>query len=240
MDSYLEKMARKTIIDSESIPSPVWFLVEVPMKNWFFEQKNKLMFPYHLIKNIGRFQYQGEDLRYYIHWYNHTWDNSRKIEIPIFHRMFEQNSGKFILEVGDVMNHYRLVYIHDVLDKYEKSVGVINEDIVDYIPKKKYDVVLSISTLEHVGFDEEAKDPKKFIRAIENIRESILAPGGFLVFSVPLGYNPWLDAILHNKILRFDEEIFYLKKGDEWVVTEWENVKSAKMGEAIFIGRVNR
>ena len=192
-----------------------------------------------MITERGRFAYEGKQYKYYIHWYNHTWDNSRKIEIPIFLKLYYENQSKRMLEVGNVLSHY-IPTTHVVLDKYEKSYGVINEDIISYKPESKYDIVLSCSTLEHVGFDEEAKDPKKFIRAIENIRESILAPGGFLVFSVPIGYNPWLDAILHNKILHFDEEIYYLKEGDDWVVTEWENVKSAKMGEAIFIGRVNR
>ena len=210
------------------------------MKSWLFEQKNKLILPYHWMKGRGIFKYKGENLRYYIHWYNHTWDNSRKIELPIFFKLRKENDEKRILEVGNVMNHYKTRLFISILDKYEDEYGVINEDIVDYHPKIKYDVVLSISTLEHVGFDEEVKDPKKFIRAIENIRDNILSPGGFLLFSVPLGYNPWLDSILYNKIVHFDEETYYHREGNEWKVVEWKNEKNLKMGEYLLVGRINK
>jgi hypothetical protein len=38
-----------------------------------------------------------------------------------------------------------------VLDKYEQAPGVINEDVVSFSPPQKYDLIVSVSTLEHVG-----------------------------------------------------------------------------------------
>jgi hypothetical protein len=35
-----------------------------------------------------------------------------------------------------------------VVDKYEKDVGVINEDIVDFQPGRSYELIISISTLD--------------------------------------------------------------------------------------------
>jgi hypothetical protein len=134
------------------------------------------------------------------------------VEIPIFRHLLEYYEGERILEVGNVFGHYGYYY-HHVLDKYEVDNGVINEDIVDYKPEWKYDIILSCSTLEHVGFDEEQKDPKKFIKAIENIKNNILSSGGILIFSVPFGYNPWMDAILHNKLVRLDDSFYYEEDG---------------------------
>jgi hypothetical protein len=43
--------------------------------------------------------------------------------------------GRNVLEVGNVLSHYFPVH-HDVLDKYEKAKGVINEDVVEFSPAK--------------------------------------------------------------------------------------------------------
>jgi len=67
--------------------------------------------------------------------------------------MVRKYRGKNILEIGNVLSrHIKLE--HDILDKYETAKGVINEDIVDFKSEKKYDLIISISTLEHVGWDE--------------------------------------------------------------------------------------
>jgi cyclopropane fatty-acyl-phospholipid synthase-like methyltransferase len=52
---------------------------------------------------------------------------------------------------------------------------VINEDVVNFKSKKKYDLIVSISTLEHVGWDEK---PMKIPRAIENLKTLITPQGG--------------------------------------------------------------
>jgi hypothetical protein len=59
-----------------------------------------------------------------------------------------------ILEIGNVLSHYFPVN-HDIVDKYEKADGVINQDVVHFYSPKKYDLIVSVSTLEHVGWDED-------------------------------------------------------------------------------------
>jgi hypothetical protein len=173
------------------------------IKNFLFNLKNKLISPYYMMARRGCFIYNNKEFRYFIHWYNHTWSNSRKVEIPIFLDVYYQNLGKDILEVGNVLSHY-IPITHDVLDKYEKEQGVINEDIIDFNPDLKYDIVISCSTLEHVGYDEEKKDPDGFLKAVNNIRKNVLRAGGVLYLSVPIGYNPGLDRILDSGLIVFD------------------------------------
>jgi cyclopropane fatty-acyl-phospholipid synthase-like methyltransferase len=36
---------------------------------------------------------------------------------------------------------------------------MINEGVVDFHPSKRYDIIVSISTFEHIGLDEKPKDP---------------------------------------------------------------------------------
>jgi hypothetical protein len=181
--------------------------------------------------------YNGIPLKQFVHWYKHTWNNSRAVEIPIFYKLFKQYEGKSILEVGNVMNHYKLVRAHDVLDKYENYNGVINQDIVDFKPLEKYDVVLSISTLEHVGFDEEVKDNNKFIAAINNLKQNIVKDGGSIVFSVPIGYNSDVDQALKNGLVRFNAIWCYKKDTDnDWFSCSWEEAIHSQ--NAILIGEI--
>lgn len=120
------------------------------------------------------FVFQGKKYKYFYHRYNRTWTNERAVEIPIIREIWKENKGKEVLEIGNVLSHYFSVN-HDIVDKYEKAKSIINEDVVNLKPSKKYDLIISISTLEHVGFDEEPKEPEKILRAIENLK-NLLSP----------------------------------------------------------------
>ena len=61
--------------------------------------------------------------------------------------------------------------------------------------KEAYKIV-SISTMEHVGWDETPRDPKKIPLALENLTTRCLAPGGEIVVTLPIGYNTYLDKLL--------------------------------------------
>ena len=77
-----------------------------------------------------------------------------------------------------------------ILDK------VINEDVVTFDPGKKYDFIISISTLEHVGFSYgEKEDPKKFLKGVKNLVR-LLKPGGALFATFPAFLTPGIDSLL--------------------------------------------
>jgi SAM-dependent methyltransferase len=119
--------------------------------------------------------------------------SERSVEIPIARAFARRFSGLRVLEVGNVMSSYmRLPPQWDVIDRYEVAPGVRNEDIVTVPAESTYDAVISISTLEHVGWDEPNPDPKMFRRAITNACR-FLRPGGEALITVPLHYNPGVD-----------------------------------------------
>jgi SAM-dependent methyltransferase len=174
------------------------------------------------------FVFHGKSLPYFFHGYNMTWAGERCVEVPIAFNYLEQAAGKNILEVGNVLSHYRET-THDILDKFEKGRGVINEDILTFAPAKKYDLVLSISTFEHIGFDDEADEPsgKKILAAIAACRK-LLSPSGRLIITVPLGYNPDLDQLVASGGLDVSAESFLRRTGfSEWQeCTKGEAIKS--------------
>lgn len=127
---------------------------------------------YHLAKVTlasKSFSFNGKNYHYFVHPHNFTWRNERAIEVPVGRKLLENYKTQEILEVGNVLNHYFPVS-HDVLDKYEIAPGVINEDVVSYKPAKKYDLILSLSTLEHVGWDEIPQEKNKILKAVAHLK----------------------------------------------------------------------
>lgn len=142
--------------------------------------------------------------------------SERTVELPIAIKYVNDCKGS-ILEVGNVLNQY-YHFPHTVVDKYEISQGVINTDIVDFVPNTKYDLVISISTLEHVGFDEEEQDSTKILKSLDKLF-SATKDGGTILISVPLGHNPHLDIYLKNGIIKAPD-MHLLKRTsykNEWI-----------------------
>lgn len=157
----------------------------------------------------GSFAFAGGDYRYFVHAYNVTWRNERAVELPIVLRALDEHPGARVLEIGNVLAHYGHGG-HDVVDRYETAPGVRSIDVVELEAEEPYDLVVTISTLEHVGFDEDERDPDKPRRALERMA-SVLAPGGTLLVTVPLGYNEALDRDLREGRIAFDE-LRFLKR----------------------------
>jgi hypothetical protein len=205
---------------------------------------------YFFITPAGSFDFNGNSLSYFRANYNLAFENERTVEIPIAMSFIKSlKSSDNLLEVGNVVANYGVKPINrDILDKYDANTYVINEDVILFKPAKKYDAILSISTLEHVGWDEEVRDPKKIITAINNLIENCLAKGGCMLVTMPFGYNDYLDKELALGIKYFTET-YYLKRtssDNKWKQVDYKEVSNSKYGEpfnnanAIFIGLVNK
>jgi hypothetical protein len=142
----------------------------------------------------GEFTLGGESYPLLRHRHGLTWVTERTVEVPVARRLVERHRGARILEVGNVLSHYMRVE-HDVVDKYERAPGVRNVDVLDLPPEPGYDLIVTISTLEHVGRDETPRDPGRAVGALDHLR-GLLLPGGTLCATVPVGYNPDLDGAL--------------------------------------------
>lgn len=188
-----------------------------------------------------KFIFQNKPYFYFCHRYNITWRNERAVEIPILKEFIKNQQN--ILEVGNVLNHY-LPFQHNVIDKYESAPNVVNQDIINFFPARKYNLIISISTFEHIGWDEPEKDPDKILRTIEHLKENCLAPNGKIIFSAPLGYNPNLDKFLADNRLNLAEKYFFkrISNWNTWRETDYESVKNVKyaspyaFANAIIIG----
>lgn len=214
---------------------------------------NKLAFPFiKILRNNREFRFNDKNIKYFIH--ESSWNSERVIEIPIIMDFIKNESRKLclkycdytqleycstfkrstcnkyfgILEFGNVLDQF-VPHQYDILDKYSEGKNVIHQDIVDFNPKEKYDLIVSISTLEHVGFNEDVenighniddnieKDKTKI--AMKNIIDNCLKPNGKMIFSVCLGYNKDMDELLFSNELFFTK-LYFLKrisKDNRWI-----------------------
>ncbi len=187
-------------------------------------------------KKKNPFKFQGKYYNYFYRLYNCTCLNERQVEVPIVWEMVKANKGKKILEIGNVLSHY-FNFPHDILDKYELADEVINQDVVDFSPSQKYDLIISISTLEHVGWDEDIKNPEKILMAINNLKKC-LTEGGKMIVTFCLGYNPEIDKLLEEGKLGFTEQ-YFLKKisRDEWLECSQKEAMAVKYDKFHYTAR---
>mgnify|MGYP006156100317 CR=1 FL=1 len=198
-----------------------------------------LIILYHkLIKYNKKIIFRDEKLNYLYSVYNKTYNNERALEIPIAKNILKRFKGGEILEIGNVLNHYINVK-HVVVDKYEKYPGVINSDIIEFNSEIKFDLIISISTFEHIGFDEYSRysdqqndrsDSKnKLIAAFSKMTE-LLKDNGKFIFTSPIGYNPSLDELIRKNEIPNMKTSFYkrISENNEWTIAtdlNWENIK---------------
>ena len=184
-----------------------------------------LMFCYFRIFEAGsRFTLEGRVFPYFYHRYNNTFVNERAVEVPVIWELVKSYRAGRILEIGNVLSHYYTVS-HDIIDKYEIAPGVVNQDAAVFRPAKAYDLIVSISTFEHIGWDESPRDPMKPLRAVENLRHA-LAPGGLMVITVPIGYNPHLDALLTQNLIPFTKRLCLkcISRDNRWQQVDWDQI----------------
>lgn len=183
-----------------------------------------------LTSKARKFHFDGTDFAYFRHPYNFTWLNERQVEIPIMKADFERHQKDEVLEVGNVLAHYMDGLQHDVVDLYEKahSENLFREDAETCRVGCTYDYIFSISTLEHVGWDESPRDEEKIGRTLDHLF-SLLNPGGELIFSAPVGYSPPLDLWLETQVDRVEIKSMYrCSAANEWREEDWGQTRNRK------------
>lgn len=154
---------------------------------------------------VRTFPFEGRQLGYVVHPYNETWRNERAVELAVAFDWLDRRPPGPVLEVGHVLGHYRRNRPgHTVVDLYEPAEGVLNVDALDYHPDERFRSIVAVSTLEHVGFDEDDQDPDKTRKLVDHLA-SLLTGDGELLVTFPLGYHHALDQHLLAGRLGFSD-----------------------------------
>lgn len=156
----------------------------------------KLLLKY-LLRRKEFFFYRGIQLQYINDL--RMIDSERRVEIPIAMDFAKKYDPSEVLEVGCVLPHVGYGN-HDVVDlginKGDLKFNIYDKDIASFQHPtgKKYSLVISISTIEHIGHDEPDYKPGKVLTAINNIRQNLVRKDGRFVATFGMGINDWLDV----------------------------------------------
>ncbi|WP_341738383.1 hypothetical protein [Microcoleus sp. CAWBG640] len=148
------------------------------------------------------FTFKGKELYYNRIKFNNPTERAVEISIAFDFIANRENTQK-ILEVGNVLSHYENslsenmgVRTRRIIDKFEVDLGVENEDLMDLPSAEKYDAIVSISSVEHIGqagdpsggYGEktQSRDLEGPLKAIAKIYD-LLAMNGKALITVPFG-----------------------------------------------------
>jgi SAM-dependent methyltransferase len=145
----------------------------------------------------GSFELWGRSYAYFDDRRNWTLLNERCVEIPIARAFVEEVGGGRCLEFGNVLRQYGERGIDTVVDLFDTSDGVVHVDIAEYPAQvtERFDAAVSVSTIEHVGYDDGPAQPQKTAQGLAALL-SVVRPGGRCLVTAPLGYNPALDDLV--------------------------------------------
>jgi hypothetical protein len=161
----------------------------------------------------------GQPVDYFLHRYNTTWRNERSIELAAASIFLSSRPAGSLLEFGNVLRHYQLGKPDLVVDLYEKGDRITNVDIVDFESNQRFDSIISISTIEHVGWDEIPQVPEKVEEALTRLT-TLLSPTGTLFITAPTGHNLFLDELIRNGIPNVIRQAFFVRDGFEWTQSD--------------------
>ena len=135
------------------------------------------------------FRFNGNQYEYFKHQYNRASENMRTLEVPIINEYLRHRSAfDDILEIGNVLSHYGKT-TWDIIDLNE---GPIQRDLMTWEPQIRYDLIVSISTVEHIN-----ASPEDIIQKIR----SLLTLDGKAIITLPTGYNPkWDKSLLSGEL----------------------------------------
>ena len=142
---------------------------------------------------------------------NQTRVNERRMELPIAFEFVGRH--KDVLEVGNVTRHYHREFTHPVIDLYEQSKWPIwNEDVLTFNPPKRYEAVVSISTVEHT------------IDALTAIKRITEFASTYLI-TTPFGYKTT------ENIIDLDLPTYFMKRvndDNDWIQVEKEDARGSQ------------
>nr|MCF6374250.1 HlyD family secretion protein [Tychonema sp. BBK16] len=148
------------------------------------------------------FLFKGKNLYYNRIQYNNPTERSVEVSIG-FDFLADVKKSERVVEIGNVLSYYENllservgVINRKIIDKFEIDIGVDNEDLMNLPSPEKYDAIVSVSTVEHIGqgvdpsgaYGEstDGRDLEYPLKAIAKIYD-LLAVEGKALITVPFG-----------------------------------------------------
>ena len=120
---------------------------------------------------------------------------------------------------------------------------LLEDEPVEFSPDEPYDATISISTLEHVGWDEVPRQPERVIGGFDAVARSTRRGGSSLI-TTPLGCNPVMDEAIgsgriqmpiQSGLVRIDRENHWVEVSVAEALTRQYGAPFPN-GNAVYVG----
>ena len=153
--------------------------------------------PWTLAGSHGDFELDASDYRYLYDRHKFTWLTERAVEVPVAQALVDQHAPD-----RRARDRQRALALPPAAALGRRQVragpGVLNRDVLDLGGLGRFDLIVAISTLEHVGLGRAARAIRQRHSAPSRCCAALLAPEGLLAITVPVGYNTAFDAALRS------------------------------------------
>lgn|SRR5574337_148190 len=168
------------------------------------------------------FKFKNKNFEYFLHRGN----SEKRLEIAIASYYIKETykNNHSVIEWGNVMACNGFEVKHDIVDIVE---GPIKEDWEFWQPKRHYDLLVSISSLEHINMGD-YNQPKTGIDKLIRIGKRISSIAKSALIILPLHYNLEMDQLILNDKKPFDiyEKTYYTRVD----VLNWGEIKKERVG----------
>lgn len=136
--------------------------------------------------------------------YNSPHKNERTVELPLGFWFYDKYRGD-LLELGAVLPYYRCCCKHPVVDTHDLYKNSIRLDATAI--QAWPDTVLSLSTVEHIGFNDYSTEHGRYPQERWDegfpVLERIAAAVKHYLVTFAVGNNPVLDALVADSDLPY-------------------------------------
>jgi hypothetical protein len=157
----------------------------------------------------GTFVFQGQRYPYADHRPFPEEMGARRIELALALPLVLRYRGR-VFYVRNLHSDGDWAYVRkwrDIdCDPSQCTTGAWEGDVEKIPPGFSYERIISLSTVAQIGLDQRDRlparsggdhpDPEKALRVLRRLGGDLLAPSGYLLVTVPMGYHPHLDAAI--------------------------------------------
>ncbi len=190
--------------------------------------KNLALLSYKLFKSRRSFKFQKKTYYYFYHAYYRTWTNEKAVEIPIFYEILKKFKFKTVVEIGNVLSHYFHIN-HKIID-LDKNIHNINNQISSsFYLNKKYDLIFSISILNHLNWQGIRSNSDILVTIIEKLKK-YLTPKGKIIVSFSLSFDKDLINLLKKEKLRLSKIYCLIRTSEDnrWKEIDYQDLFNRK------------
>jgi hypothetical protein len=185
---------------------------------------------------VPTFEFHGRTVSCFCHTYNCGYPpgrmTERAVELALADLWLSRRSPTDVTEIGAVTPYYWPGRVVDIVDPFDPHAAVTDRRSLFARGFAGWDV-LSISTLEHIGFEDYGPSEKH--ETVAGALAKLFSEPRSILVTLPFGFNPKADEALINATVPKDGRRTFLVRSpddNDWREAAWPSAGTVRYGGA--------